>query len=129
LERSERLRGYRDKALLILDAGVDAQCFVADADYRDDITGTGADPVAAAWRFLASIPWDAASESLRCFATLQRAPKIVPARLATLAIAWRAHQQFESRAFARIETWRLRDKHLWLFEANGRDHAASSMHI
>jgi hypothetical protein len=97
LERSERIRSHRDTTL---------EAFGARA-------------------FLAAVPWLEAPAGLQVIAEeLQKAPKISAARLAALAVTWRAQPDFRPDDFARLEVWRKRDKHLWLYEANGRDQAA-----
>lgn len=45
-----------------------------------------------------------------------------PARFARLAIEWRERRfEDDTEGFQRLETWRQKDKHLWLWEANLRD--------
>jgi hypothetical protein len=124
LTRCDRIRGHRDRTLLMLDPGIDAVRFVADPGYRDTVVPAAADPAATARAFLAALPWEELPEALQAYAKLRHAPKIVPAQLARLAIAWREHSELRTNEFARLEAWRKRDKHLWLYEANGRDQAA-----
>jgi hypothetical protein len=97
LERPEHIRSHRDTML---------KAFSARA-------------------FLAAVPWHEASAEMQVVAEkLRKAPKISAARLALLAITWRTRPDFKPDDFARLEEWRKRDKHLWLYEANGRDQAA-----
>ncbi len=45
-------------------------------------------------------------------------------RLASLAVEWRTNRFYgDDAAFAGVEAWRKQDKHLWCWEANGRDQA------
>ena len=47
-----------------------------------------------------------------------------PARFSSLAIWWRTHRlPGDESLLTELETWRLRDKHLWLWEANARQKA------
>jgi hypothetical protein len=96
LERPERIRGHRDTALNTFDART----------------------------FLGGIDWAGAPPELQAIADrLRKAPKISAARLASLAIAWRLHLDYRPDDFSRLEAWRKRDKHLWIYECNLRDQA------
>jgi hypothetical protein len=124
LTQAERIRGHRDKTMLMLDSITDAVRYVNDTCYCDGINASRIDPQKTARRFLASVSWQMAPPALQALAEkLRHAPRITPARLAALAIAWREHQDFRPDDFARLEAWRRRDKHLWLFETNGRNQA------
>lgn len=96
LERSDRIKGHRDELLNALD------------------------PRALVGRILRD---DSPPEVAAHAEKLKQAPKISAARLATTAREWRAYKDFQPDDFAAIEAWRIRDKHLWCFEANGRDQA------
>jgi hypothetical protein len=124
LKQAERIGGHRDKTMLMLDSITDTARYVNDPSYRDGVNASRSDPQTAARRFLANVSWQMAPPALQALAAkLRYAPRITPARLAALAIAWREHQDFRPDNFARLEAWRRRDKHLWLYETNGRNQA------
>ncbi|NBJ13598.1 zinc ribbon domain-containing protein [Microvirga arsenatis] len=73
-----------------------------------------------AW--LKTLDWAAAPEALTIhLPALQDATFISAGRVASLAIAWRNHQDWDAEGYRHLEKWRLADKRLWLWEVNQRE--------
>jgi hypothetical protein len=72
--------------------------------------------------WLKSLDWTGAPEALTTYLpAIQTAEFISPARIASLALAWRSYGDWAIASYQRLEKWRLDDKRLWLWQVNQRE--------
>jgi hypothetical protein len=88
----------------------------------DDIRSRRSKQTSEIVSWLKTLDWaDAPGELKAHIEAIWRTPYVTAGQLASFSIAWRAHQGWYPSEFLRLESWRVEDKKLLLWEANQRE--------